>query len=68
MLKQQLNDGNRAMFAGQVQGNVVGTRSGIDTSRSGKQFLNTVEVAMNDGVNEGGKVVMIDEVDGFRVG
>lgn len=56
------------MLTGQVKRDVVGVRHWVDSSRFLEEQLDALEVVVNDGVNQGGKVVVVNQVNRFQVG
>lgn len=67
MLQQHLNHSHRAMFASEVQGDMIRIRERIDTCRSGKEKFDAVEMSVDNRVDQGGEVVVVYEVDGFLI-
>ena len=55
------------MLAGKVQRHVVCVRYRVDTSRSGEKALDTLNMAMDNGMYQWRKVVVIDQIDSAGV-
>ncbi len=67
VLQKQLNNRHRAVLTSQVQRHVVGIGDRVDASRLGEQQFDTLEVAVNNGVDEGSKIVVVNQVNSLNV-
>ena len=54
------------MLTGEVERDMICVGDGIEPGRLLYQSLDTVEMAVDDCMDEGCEVVVIDEVDGLR--
>ena len=65
VLQQQFDDFQRPVLAGKVEGNMVCVGDRIDARGLFQKQLDTVKVTVDDGVNQGREVIVVDQVSGL---